>query len=229
LTAAARSNLIWGLPLFVFGVALLALPVPARAAQTDVNALIDRLQSKYSRMQGLEADFVQIYHGVDGRVLRERGHVTLKRPRKARWDYETPERKVFLSDGSHIFFYVAGERHATRASLKQSADPQIPFLFLLGRGNLRRDFSRIAVMTSERPVAGGDVVLMLAPRRAPEDFKQLLAEIDVASAAVVRLVIFQRNGARMDFALSNVRENYVAPDSMFRFAAPAGVTIEEVR
>jgi outer membrane lipoprotein carrier protein len=193
-------------------------------AQPDLNALINALQSKYGRMQGLAADFAQLYIGADGHRASEAGHLILKRPGKARWDYTQPERKLFVSDGKTITFYVYGERQATQASVKESADPQIPFLFLLGRGNLRRDFSRIEVAAGERPVAAGNVVLLLVPKRAPREFRQLLAEISPTTASVQRLVIFERNGARMDFTLANVRENYVAADSEFRFTPPPGVT-----
>jgi chaperone LolA len=195
----------------------------------DLNALIDGLQAKYSKMRGLEAEFVQIYQGQDGRLLRERGRLALKRPAKARWDYTSPERKVFVSDGKNVLFYVYGERHATRSSIKESGDPQIPFLFLLGKGNLRRDFKRIEVVSAERPVAGGDVVLRLVPKRAPEEFKQLLVEVRVSSVEVRRMVIFERNGARMDFLLSGVVENAVADDSVFRFVPPPGVEVVKAR
>ena len=67
---------------------------PVLSQSVDLNSLIDSLQRKYSRMQGLEADFIQIYHGSDGRVIRETGHVVLKRPSKARWEYSSPERKL---------------------------------------------------------------------------------------------------------------------------------------
>jgi outer membrane lipoprotein carrier protein len=196
-------------------------------AQLNLNTLIDALQNKYGRMQGLAADFTQVYIGADGRRASEAGHLILKRPGKARWDYTQPERKLFISDGKNIYFYVYGERQATQASVKESADPQIPFLFLLGRGNLRRDFARIEVATGERPVMAGNVVLLLVPKRAPREFKQLLVEVSPASASVERLVIFERNGARMDFTLSNVRENSVAPDNEFRFTPPPGVTVRK--
>ncbi len=197
---------------------------PIQAAQVDLNQIIDRLQAKYSRMNGLAASFVQLYQAPDGRRTRESGSLLLKRPGKARWDYQSPERKVFVSDGRQIYFYVYGERHASRSSVKQSADPQIPFLFLLGRGNLRKDFSRIEV-TGEPPSIAGNVVLKLVPKRAPEEFKELLAEVDVQSFSIRRLVIFEPNGARMDFLLNEVRENHIAADSEFRFTPPAGVTI----
>jgi chaperone LolA len=199
--------------------------IPA-AQSSDLNTLIDGLQHKYSRMQGLAADFVQVYSGADGRVIREAGQLLLKRPRKARWEYASPERKLFVSDGKNVFFYVYGEKNATASSIKETADPQIPFLFLLGRGNLRRDFSRIEIATGEPAIGAGNQVLRLFPKHAPEEFKQLLVEVSTASFEVRRMVIFERSGARMDFLLSNVRENYIAPDSQFQFAAPPGVTVK---
>lgn len=201
--------------------------VSTTAAQSaDLNSLIDGLQRKYSRMQGLEADFVQVYYGADGRVARESGHLLLKRPGKARWEYASPERKLFLSDGKNVFFYVYGEKSATRSSIKETADPQIPFLFLLGRGDLRRDFSRIEVASGETALVPGHQVLRLFPKRAPEEFKQLLVEVSPASFEVRRMVIFERSGARMDFLLANLHENYVAPESQFQFTPPAGVTLK---
>ncbi len=198
-------------------------------SQANLGALIDGLQAKYSRMKGLAADFVQVYHTTDGRTKRESGTLLLKRPGKARWNYLSPERKVFVSDGKNIFFHVSGEKYATRSTVKRSIDPQIPFLFLLGRGNLRKDFSSIEVMTDERPVESGNVVLQLVPKRAPEDFKQILAEVSPQRFTVNRLVIIERTGARMDFYLSNVRENHIADDSEFNFTPPAGVSIRQAQ
>ncbi|MBI3651324.1 MAG: outer membrane lipoprotein chaperone LolA [Acidobacteria bacterium] len=193
----------------------------------ELNAIIDGLQKKYSRMNGLAADFVQVYQGADGRTLRESGRVLLKRPGKARWEYASPERKIFVADGKNIFFYVYGERQASKASIKESADPQIPFLFLLGRGNLRRDFSRLELLNDERAVEAGNKILRLIPKKAPEEFRKLLVEVNPVTFQVKRLVIYERSGARMDFILHNTQENYVAADAEFRFTPPPGVTIKE--
>jgi len=201
----------------------------SRQTAPNLSALIDGLQNKYSRMQGLAADFTQVYFGADGRALQESGQLVLKRPARARWEYTQPERKLFLSDGKQIVFYVYGDKQATVTSVKASADPQIPFLFLLGRGNLRRDFQRIELAAGEHPVDAGNVVLRLVPKRAPEEFKQLLVEVSPASLAVRRMVIFERNGARMDFILSNIRENVVAPESDFHFTPPPGVTLRKAQ
>lgn len=202
-------------------------PVQAARSQADLNSLIDGLQNKYSRMRGLAADFVQIYQGPDGHNTRESGQLLLKRPGKARWQYSSPEHKLFISDGKNVFFYVQGETHASRSTIKASVDPQIPFLFLLGRGNLRRDFTRIELLNDERAVQAGNQVLRLIPKRAPEEFKKLLVEVDPSSFEVKRMVIFERSGARMDFILSNVRENFIAGDNQFQFTPPAGVAVRQ--
>jgi outer membrane lipoprotein carrier protein len=215
--------------IFVSSIAFVSAKPSAATQAADLNGLIDGLQRKYSRMQGLDADFVQIYYGADGRVVRESGRLLLKRPGKARWEYSAPERKVFMSDGKNVFFHVYGEKNATSSSIKETADPQIPFLFLLGRGNLRRDFARIEIAAGEPAMGAGNLVLRLFPKRAPDEFKQLLVEVSPASFEVRRMVIFERSGARMDFLLSNVRENYVAPDSQFQFTAPPGVIVKQAQ
>jgi outer membrane lipoprotein carrier protein len=231
LCAAAVVFLTAILSIFLIAESAIASAVrPAGSYQAgELNALIDGIQAKYSRMRGLEAEFVQIYYGRDGRTIRETGRLLLKRPGKARWEYTSPERKLFVSDGKNIYFYVAGDRLATRAPIKASVDPQIPFLFLLGRANIRQEFSRIELTSSEQPVTAGNRVLRLFPRRAPDEFKQLLVEVSPETFEVRRLVIFERSGARMDFLLSGVRENYVAPDTEFQFTPPPGVTVKNAQ
>jgi outer membrane lipoprotein-sorting protein len=71
--------------------------------------------------------------------------------------------------------------------------------------------------------------LRLFPKRAPEEFKQLMVEVSPSTFQVGRLVIFERNGSRMDFLLSNARENFVAPDSVFQFTPPPGVVIKNAQ
>ncbi|HEU4390761.1 MAG TPA: outer membrane lipoprotein carrier protein LolA [Blastocatellia bacterium] len=191
----------------------------------NLSAVISSLSQKYSRLTGLAADFTQIYIAPDGRSRRESGRLLLKKTRKARWDYEAPERKVFLSDGRNIYFYVYGDPEATSVSIRESADPQIPFLFLLGHSDLRKEFARIELAPTEEPLIRGNLVLRLFPKRAPEEFKQILVEVSTASLTVHRVVIVAPDNSRMDFHLANVREGYVPPDSDFTFAPPPGVKI----
>jgi outer membrane lipoprotein carrier protein len=206
-----------------FLLALALFNTTAIGAQSELDQLINSLQSKYNKLSSLAADFTQVYTAPGERTRRESGRLLLKKPGKMRWDYTSPEAKQFISDGKWLYEYVPAERYATRSPVKEADDLRAPFAFLLGRGNLRRDFKRIE-FASESPVKAGDKVLRMVPKRAA-DFKELLVEVEPNSLQLARLSIIETNGARSDFLFSNVRENLPAPDAQFSFKAPPGVEV----
>ncbi len=197
-----------------------ALTLPAAS---ELEPLISALQTKYSRLNSLAADFTQIYTAPGDPTRRESGHLLLKKPGKMRWDYTAPETKLYVSDGKLVYEYLPAERLATRAKVKETSDLRAPFMFLLGRGNLRRDFKRIE-FAAESPVRAGHRVLRLIPKRAAE-FRELLLEVEPQTLRLARLSFIDTNGARSDFLFSNVRENVAADDAQFIFKPPAGVEV----
>jgi outer membrane lipoprotein carrier protein len=203
--------------------ALVFLNAPAVSAQSELDQLINSLQAKYNKLSSLAADFTQVYTAPGERTRRESGHLLLKKPGKMRWDYTSPEAKLFISDGRWLYEYVPAEKYATRSSVKEADDLRAPFAFLLGRGNLRRDFKRIE-FASESAVKAGNKVLRMVPKRAA-DFKELLIEVEPNSLQLARLSIIETNGARSDFMFSNVRENAPASADQFMFKAPPGVEV----
>ncbi|MBL8204088.1 MAG: outer membrane lipoprotein chaperone LolA [Blastocatellia bacterium] len=176
-------------------------------------------------MNTLSADFTQIYNAPGERTRRESGRLQLKKPGKMRWEYATPEAKLYISDGKVVFEYLPAERSATRVSAKQTDDWRAPFMFLLGRGNLRRDFSRIE-LADEAPIRAGNRVLRMIPKRR-SDIRELLIEVEPNSLTLARLSLLKSGNARIDFLLTNVRENTVIADSVFSFQPPAGVTVRQ--
>src|SRR5581483_206283 len=78
----------------------------ADTAQTELEQLITALQSKYDKLTTLAADFTPVYHAPGERVRREGGRLLLKKPGRMRWDYTTPESKLFVSDCKWLYEYV---------------------------------------------------------------------------------------------------------------------------
>ncbi|NBO63568.1 MAG: outer membrane lipoprotein carrier protein LolA [Acidobacteria bacterium] len=186
-----------------------------------LDRLIDGLQGKYNRLSSLSALFVQIHTEPGGSPRRETGRLLLKKPGRMRWDYDGPEKKLYLSDGKSVYEYVSTDGYATRMSLRESDDWRAPFAFLLGRGNLRNDFKRIE-LDAESPARAGNRVLRLIPKKEQE-FKILLIEVDPISLQLARLSFVDRNGARSDLLFSGLQEN--APAAESRFGLPAGVEV----
>lgn len=204
---------------FLFWLSLMA----AFPELSELDSLVNSLQAKYNKVSSLAADFTQIYTAPGERTRRESGHVLLKKPGRMRWDYTSPETKLFVSDGKWVYEYVPAEKYATRSSIKESGDLRAPFAFLLGRGNLRRDFKRIE-FAAESPARAGNRVLRMVPKRAA-DFKELLIEVEPSTLQLSRLSLIESSGARSDFIFSNVRENVATSQSQFAFKAPTGVEV----
>lgn len=207
---------------FLFSLWLFYVPV---SAPSELDQLINGLQEKYQRLSTLTADFTQIYNAPGERTRRESGQLQLKKPGKMRWNYATPEAKLYVSDGKVLYEYLPAERIATRANARQTDDWRAPFMFLLGRGHLRRDFAKIE-FANEAPVRAGHRVLRMIPKRNA-DIRELLIEIEPNSLRLTRLSLLKSGNTRIDFLLNNVQENIVIADSVFNFQLPAGVTVRQ--
>jgi outer membrane lipoprotein carrier protein len=69
-----------------------------RAADPTAAELARALQKKYDTVRDFSADFVQTYKGgVVKRQLTEKGRMLIRKPGKMRWEYDTPEKKLFVS------------------------------------------------------------------------------------------------------------------------------------
>ncbi|MEW6732164.1 MAG: outer membrane lipoprotein chaperone LolA [Acidobacteriota bacterium] len=212
--------------IFLLFLVIFSLVDSARSsAETDLKRLIEGLQNRYGRMKGLTADFLQVYQDRAGRSLREQGILILKRPGKMRWEYREPKEKLFIIDDKKVYFYVPSDHQVTITTLKEVNDPRVPFLFLLGRGNLQRDFAKIEISQTESPTAAGHVVLELVPKRSVSNLKRIFAEVNEQTLQLRRLAFIDNTDARSDFLLSNYQENYQANDDLFTFTPPPGVRI----
>src|SRR5689334_16473735 len=100
------------LRIFLFVHALGLAVMSSSPAQTlpPAQEVAATLQKKYDSIRDFTADFV---HESEGGLLRkkqtERGVVQVKKPGKMRWDYKSPEPKLFLSDGRRIYLYVPAD------------------------------------------------------------------------------------------------------------------------
>ncbi|MBI4854877.1 MAG: outer membrane lipoprotein chaperone LolA [Acidobacteria bacterium] len=210
----------------VFTIILLMLVIlPSQAENEMTKKLIVGLEARYGNMKGLVADFTQIYRDRAGRKLQEQGTLQLKRPGKMRWDYREPEEKIFIVNDKTVYFYLPLEKEVTVAELKETDDPRAPFVFLLGRRNLQKDFKSVEISTVESPIVAGNIVLELVPKRISNTLKRLFVEIEPKAIRLSRIVLINANDGRSDFILSNFKENSLVDDSRFEFVAPEGVKV----
>src|SRR5437763_9976419 len=106
---------------FLFAAAVLAAvvsPPIGHAADRSAPEIAAALQRHYDGIRDFSADFV---HSYQGGVLRkqvvERGHVLIKKPGRMRWEYTSPEQKLFVSDGTKMYSYLPQDRQVIVSSV----------------------------------------------------------------------------------------------------------------
>src|SRR5262245_11529392 len=125
--------------MFLLLTMIVALAAPGEPTAPE---LAQALQKKYAGIKDFSADFVHIYEGgVLKKKTTERGKLVIKKPGKMRWDYTSPEPKVFVSDGFKMYSYVPADKQVVVSSVPAEDEAASPTLFLSGKGNLARDFT----------------------------------------------------------------------------------------
>ena len=195
------------------------LLAPAPAAVTPAEDLARRVEARHRTLVDMTADFVQTYRsGMLGRGIVEKGSLSLKPPGRMRWEYQKPEKKVFVSDGKTFYFYVPADRQVI---VRAQADSRgIPALLMSGRGEILSTFA----VTEEDAPSEGIRRLRLVPREADPEIDHVLLDVD-ASARIRGITVLDAQGNRSQVAFDRVKENVGLGDALFRFEVPRGVEV----
>ncbi|HXJ15601.1 MAG TPA: outer membrane lipoprotein carrier protein LolA [Candidatus Polarisedimenticolia bacterium] len=214
------------------------LVLPANALpSSDAKATVHELEARYRGAQTLKAAFFERYTDGKGGVVAESGTVYFSRPGRMRWEYESPERKLFLVDGKNVWFYVPADGTASRAKLKESSDWRTPFALLAGKADLARLCREIQIADPSAEMAGehsdarvppGDTLLRCIPRGeldgAGDSTREILFEAD-PQARLVRVLIREQGNVETEFRFGNWQENIAIPEVKFHFQPPPGVAV----
>ena len=210
---------------------LLVAANPAR----DVNSIRRALETRYESAHTLRASFFERYADGNGGASAESGTVYFSRPGRMRWEYESPEQKLFIVDGTNVWFYVPADHTASRAKLKESSDWRTPLALLTGKADLSKLCRSIQLVGAdaekgsefeEQTVPPANSVLLCLPRGSSgtDPSFQVLFETD-PNAQLVRVLIREPGHVETEFRFGNWEENVAIPEVKFHFQPPPGVAI----
>lgn len=235
--------------LFVLG--FFALGVNSNCRATDsVQEIVHAVEGRYHASRSLKAVFLERYTEDRHTVRIESGTVYFSHPGRMRWEYESPETKLFLTDGKTAWFYVPSDHTVTRAPMKESDDWRTPLALLTGKSNLSRVCKRIELedKPSDTP---GNVTLRCWPsgsktsvssntashsqgdgNQAPSldqtaEIQEILLEVDPKEGWLASVQIRQSGGVEIEYRFGKWESNVDLPETMFHFSAPKGVAIVE--
>lgn len=193
---------------------------PPRSVETIVRGI----EARYHHATAMKAAFLERRSEGKRAVEIESGTVYFRKPGRMRWEYESPETKLFVTDGKYAWFFVPADHTVSRAKMKESDDERIPLTLLTGQAKLSRVCKRVE-LADARVLAASNIALRCLPR-TEGTFLEALVEVDPDSR-VVRIIVREPGQVETEFRFADWKENLQLPDAMFRFVAPPGVAIVE--
>jgi outer membrane lipoprotein carrier protein len=194
----------------------------AFAQAPDLQQSLKAIEARYNSTKTLQSNFEQSVT-MQGKRSVERGVLYLRKPGQMRWEYAQPQGKLFLSDAKKIYYVSPASRRVEVSAVKETEDLRAPLAFLLGRLDFSRDFARYE--TSQRE---GSLLIRAFPKNQKSVFEYV--EFFPAADGTLKTVTVQgRDGSRMEYAFSNETRNPNLNEKLFRFEAPAGFEVVELK
>jgi outer membrane lipoprotein carrier protein len=191
------------------------------------------LQDHYRRPRTLQAVFLERFSEGQKQSRVESGTVYFRRPGQMRWEYDSPEKKLFLVDGKTTWFYVPYDHTVTKAPVKESSDWRTPLALLTGKADLSRLCSKIDLvnqLTGQKGTPSGHAILRCLPKESKNlsdgnEYTEVLLEMDTTSGELARIEIRQPGGIELEYRFGNWQSDIALAAYLFRFQVPAGVAI----
>ena len=206
------------LPLLLLS--LLGADAPAGTAA--LKPTVRAMQAFYEKARDCSADFTQTYvNQAFHKTLKSAGTLRFKKPGMLRFDYTSPEPKLFVVKNDRITSYIPAAQQAMVGSFKaDQLSASVTFFF--GRGNLESEFT---IHPADRSDLAPGIAMLLLPKTADPRFSRIYFVVDPATSAVKESVVVDPSGNENRFDFSNVRTNVGLTAKDFDDSLPPGTQI----
>lgn len=191
------------------------------AAPPTADSVVAGLQDTYDSTTDLKATFEQVYtYKVGGLTKRSTGRIFMKKPGRMRFDYLTPTRRHFISDGDVLWVYEPDQAQAFEDSLKSSQSSVVVNL-LLGGGDVAEEFEPSLLPADD----AGRHRLQLIPRQSARTFRRVVLTLDPSTFRVMGVEWEDPTGNHNRMLFSELQANVKLPEEGFSFTPPAGTRV----
>jgi len=201
---------------------LLWLPLSTAAQQPAASltsiALAQRVDEHYNKLRSLKSGFREDYDGL-GMHRSETGTLLLRKPGRMRWDYDTPQGKVFVLDGKFAWFYAPGDSQVQRIPASKLDDLRSPLRMLLGHTKLESE------MDSLRLTRSNDTLTLSGIPHGQQKRIHNLSFTVTPTGSITAILIEEVDGARTSFTFTNEEANTSIPETQFQFTPPKGIPV----
>ncbi len=210
---------------FVLAALGFAAPTTAEATTSastpSLAAIVEHLQKHYDQTGTFSAKFSEEITPVGGMKRERSGVVYYQRPGRMRWEFAAPEKDLIVSNGAKLYSYQPDLNQVVEMPVKDAFRSSAATAFLLGMGNLKRDFK--ASIPADAP-SSGLLRLKLVPRSGGEAIE---LGLDPKTYDIVALRLADQLGNVTSLRFSDIRTGLALEPGLFAFTAPAGADVVE--
>lgn len=211
------------LPAAAVAMALLAGALAAQTSAVPPEEAVANLEKALKAVRTLRADFEQLHFSMSvSEPLREKGELLLEKPDRMRWEYRSPQDKVFLYKEGVLEAYLPEEKQLTRSPVAEEALKSDIFGIFLGTMSFAEAY---AVESNPFPTDATRVRQVKLTPRTEGDYSHILLEIDEATWLPRRVLFLEWAGAKREFVFSRVRTGVRLPAGAFTLKVPPGTEV----
>jgi outer membrane lipoprotein carrier protein len=194
------------------------------ADRQSADPIVDSLQKNYDATIDFVADFRQETEVKTlNRNLKASGKLSFKRPGKMLWRYDEPKGQFVLADGKYLYFFQPEQNQIIKSPLQNAFRSDIPLSFLLGIGNLKKDFNAALKATDEN-----QFILRLEPKGEAGGFSEILVGVSKHSYDLLWISVRDAAANLTTIRFSGMRKGAGVKDSAFTLQIPNGADIVEL-
>ena len=210
---------VWRLFSVMMLLAVASTPAAAATTASSLTRLVDHLQEHYQATHSFNAKFTETLESPGAPPRERSGQVSYRKPGMIRWEFAAPQPETIVSDGTTLFDYDPGLNQVVETPLKTAFKGRSALAFILGVGNLRRDF---VVTNASSESDDGLKHLIVSPKDGGDKVE---LGLDTKTLDIVKLRVSDGLGNSTTLQFSSIARNVATDSAQFKFAVPQGADI----
>ncbi len=186
-----------------------------------LDEIINKVETHYA-VPGFSTDFYQT-STIKAMEITDSasGKAFFKHPGKMRWEYETPDRQMIITDSNTLWVFRPEDNQVMIGKAPSFFKGGKGFSFLTDMKLIKQRFS----ITLEKETKEDLFVLKLLPREKTYDLAEIYLWISKETFDVVRIVTYNSYGDETRIVFNNIQFKQKLDDSMFGFKIPKDMEV----
>lgn len=156
------------------------------AASPPLEDILKRTEEYYQQLPVFTSNFRQSTTSTAATAMTSQaeGKLTYKKPRQMRWEYEKPEKQVFVANNDLAWLHVPSENQISLFDAETFFSSPLARTFFDGVSELKNHFD---VVLDFNLSTSASAVLKLVPRQEDPNFRELYLWIDMKTYRISQI------------------------------------------